>query len=659
MPNDPQYLGGVEQRPDLDRHLQSNIEGIHIIGAANGSPLLKTCVNEGVQVVRSLSRLMPPARQGEGVVDLIIVGAGPAGLAAALEARKRGYRFLILEQGRPLNTILNFPAGKHIYAEPPNLPGLGDLDLEDSSKEELLRRWSERTMDLEITRGANVTDVRKKGDRFLVRSEDGRAFEGRRLILAIGRMGNPRKLGVPGEDLPCTYTALLNPGKYRDQDILVVGGGNSAVEAAVALSASNRVTLVHRGDDFQRASRVNRSLLEQAASERGLRVILSAQVTEFRLGEASVQAGGNVITLKQDAAFVLVGADPPVAFLRRLGVRFEGQWGLARLPHLAWVFALVYSIYAIKGDHWPFHGIYSSLNAAGTDPGLLYGILYSALMSFFGLKALRRYREDPYQQKRYGSLIASQWLIYFLLPWGLYYVGYQHWWRTWGVTLTYPLGYYGLFEPAHQLFSGSALPWALATLAAFLVVIPIVSAFHGKRFCAWVCPCGGIADTVGDAWRHKAPRGVRARKVENSSTLVLAVTLLASIYLISGYRNYVAPQRVAHLYRFVVDFGLASVVAITLYPFLGGRIWCRFFCPLARWMELWGRWTGGNLAVVPNNECISCGECTRYCQMGIDVRAFAQREQPLSNRTTTCIFCGICVTVCPVDVLHVERDGKR
>ncbi|MBD3335693.1 MAG: 4Fe-4S dicluster domain-containing protein, partial [Candidatus Eisenbacteria bacterium] len=108
----------------------------------------------------------------------------------------------------------------------------------------------------------------------------------------------------------------------------------------------------------------------------------------------------------------------------------------------------------------------------------------------------------------------------------------------------------------------------------------------------------------------------------------------------------------------VVDLGLASVIGIGLYPFYGSRVWCRFFCPLAKWMELWGRWTKGRIKIVPNEECISCGECTRYCQMGIDVRAFAQREQPLSNATTSCIFCGICVTVCPVDVLRVERRGR-
>jgi polyferredoxin len=274
---------------------------------------------------------------------------------------------------------------------------------------------------------------------------------------------------------------------------------------------------------------------------------------------------------------------------------------------------------------------------------------------------LRKYRHDSYQEKRYRTLIASQWIIYFLLPWSLYYLGHAGWWRSWGVSLTYPLGYYGLWEPAEQLFAGTALPWAVATLVAFLVIMPIASVRHGKRFCAWVCPCGGMADTAGDFFRHKSPRGTGVRRLESIQTVLLVATVLCSAYFIYGYRVFGA-DTVGGLqagYKLVVDFGFASFVAIALYPTSGNRIWCRFGCPLAKWMELWGRWSGGRLAIVPNEECISCGECTRYCQMGIDVRSFAERERPLSNATTTCIFCGICVTVCPVDVLRVEyRAGS-
>ncbi len=657
-PKDPQYASGVEQRPELDRHFQAGTSGLHVIGGANGSPLLKTCINEGVEVIRSISRLMPPSRDAGTETEILIVGAGPAGLSAALEARRRGYRFEIVEQGRPLNTILNFPDGKQVYAEPAKLQTLGQLELEDALKEDLLERWSVQAGELDIHRAVNVREIRRRGSVFEVRAADGQVFTARRVILAIGRMGNPRKLGAPGEDLPCVYTALHNPGKYVGQGIVVVGGGNSAAEAALALSAQNRVTLVHRDDGLPRVSRANRTALERAQANGTLRVMLSANAKAFRDTEVDVSVDGEIETLKVDVAFVLIGADPPTAFLKRLGVTFEGQWRWSRLAPLAWVFALIYSLYAIKSGRWPYAGTYAQLMAWGADPSLLYGILYSGLMTFFGLRAARRYRHDSYQRKRYGTLISAQWLIYFILPWALYYAGHSDYWRWWGVTLTYPLGYYGLWDSANQLFAGTALPWALATLVAFLVVVPLVSAFHGKRFCAWVCPCGGLADTVGDAWRAKAPRGKTVRKLEGASTIILLLTVACSVFLISGYRALADPGTVKEVYRLMVDFGLASVIAITLYPFNGPRIWCRFFCPLAKWMELWGRWTGGRLAIVPNSECISCGECTRYCQMGIDVRAFAVREQRLSNRTTGCVFCGICVTVCPVDVLRVERRGS-
>jgi len=669
---DPQYANGVEHSPTLDKHLQTSVKGLHIVGAANGSPLLKTCINEGVQVIRSICRLMPPAPQADdttddgnlvdlnlvdlNLVDLVIVGAGPAGLSAALEAEQRGYTFTVLEQGRPLNTIANFPTGKHVYAEPATLRTLGALDLDDATKEELLTLWQPLADQVPITRGVNVAGVTGHLGDFTVADADGRSWRGRRVIIASGRMGNPRQLGVPGEDLPCVYTALLNPGKYRDQKIVVIGGGNSAAEAAVSLAPRNQVTIVHRDTGFPRVSRANRDALDTARQQHGLQVLLKAKPTAFAPGGVTVAVDGQDTELPRDVAFVLIGTDPPTAFLKRMGVTFDGQWGWRLLPKLLWVFALVYTLYGTKFGIWPFGDLYHHLHEIGLRPDLLYGVLYSVLLTGFGARALGKYGDDPYQQKRYTTLIASQWLIYFILPWALFYAGYSEWWRTWTVTLPFPLGYYGLWQPADELFSGTSLPWAVAAVVAFLVVMPIASIYHGKRFCSWVCPCGGLADTVGDQWRHKAPRGKGVRRWEHLQTVILVVTVLISIMLISGYRGFLDPGQVKNTYKTIVDITLASIVAITLYPFAGSRFWCRFACPLAKWMELWSRWTGGKLAIVPNDECISCGECTKYCQMGIDVRAFAQREQPLSNLTTSCVFCGICVTVCPVDVLEVKRQ---
>jgi len=680
---DPQYADGVELRPDLDRAFQTSIPGLHVVGAANGSPLLKTCINEGVEVVRCISRLMKPGGPSAGgrsaggpsaggrgaggrsdgeAVDLIIVGAGPTGLAAAHEARRRGFSAAVLEQGRPLNTILNFPEGKVIYAEPQQLRTFGDLEFVDTTKEELLATWQRLVEGADIHSPCNVADVRRRDGLLEVVTEEGRTFLGRRVILAVGRMGNPRCLGIPGEDGPGIYSSLLNPGKYRDKSLVVVGGGNSAAEAALALAQHNRVTLVYRGEALTRPSRVNRERIAEQEGRGKLTVLMKAKPAEFRPGEIIVEVAGERRSLRRDMAFVLIGADPPVGFLRRLGVRMEGQFSWSKALQFAWVFALVWAVYGVKFGQWPFAGTYRALHAAQIDPGLLYGVLYTALLTVFGIRALHKYRDDPYQVKRYRTLIAAQWLIYFILPWALFYAGHSEWWRSWGVSLTYPLGYYALWEPAETLFSGTSLGWAVAAAVGFLVVMPLASIRHGKRFCAWICPCGGMADTAGDFFRHKAPRGKGIRYLESGQTVILAATLILSFYFIYGYRVFGAgaADGLHAGYKLIVDFGFASMAAIALYPFSGNRIWCRFGCPLAKWMELWGRWSGGRLAIVPNDECISCGECTKYCQMGIDVRAFAERETALSNRTTECIFCGICVTVCPVDVLRVEyRDGKQ
>ena len=665
--SDHQYREGIELRPERGRHFETNVRGVHVIGAAAGSPLLKTCINEGVQAVRGLSRVLGRA-EGEAAkessaddrVDLVIVGAGPTGLAAALEAKKRGFSFVLLEKARALNTIRNFPDGKHVYAEPAGMRSLGDLWLDDALKEELLERWGAVAADLPIELGAEVSGIETSSGRIRVRTSDDRRFLGRRVLIAIGRMGNPRLLGVPGEELPCVYSALLNPGKYAQRDLVVVGGGNSAAEAALALKGGNRVTLVHRGDEFPRLSKVNRSLLLAAEGAGQIEILRKCGVSAFREGEIELNTEAGVDKRPMACAFVLIGSDPPTSFLKRLRVRFEGAWFGWRLVHLAWVFALVYAIYGTKNGLWPFGGVYGFMMHHQVDPAMLYGLAYSILMSVFGARALRKYKHDPYQVKRYGALVAFQWLIYFGLPWGLWYLfSYGEYWRAWGVVLPYPLGYYALWEPGGRLFSDSLLPWALASLLAFAILIPVSAVFHGKRFCSWMCPCGGLAETVGDAWRHKAPRGGGVRRIEVSSTIVFIITVLGSIYLISGYRGFVDPAAFKTSYKWVVDLGLASMVAITLYPFSGGRIWCRFFCPLAKWLELVGRWSGGKLAILANDECISCGECTRYCQMGIDVRSFAQRQVPLTNASTCCVFCGICVTVCPVDVLRLGRRDKQ
>ena len=292
---DHQYAEGVENRPELDRHFQTNIKGLHIVGSANGSPLLKTCVNEGVEVVRCISRLVKPESRDDPI-DLVIVGAGPAGLSAALEARKLGYSYLVLEKIRPLDTILNFPQGKHVYAEPASLATQGEMWLEDSVKEELLEKWGPAASSVKIELGVNVVEIQRSGDVFELRTQAGKVYRGRRVVLAVGRMGNPRRLKVPGEDLDCVYSKLLNPGKYQDQDLLVVGGGNSAAEAVLALMGNNRVTMIHRGYEFPRLSATNRSLLLATESEKKIRIHRKSKVLEFRKGETDLQVGASAET---------------------------------------------------------------------------------------------------------------------------------------------------------------------------------------------------------------------------------------------------------------------------------------------------------------------------------------------------------------------------
>ncbi|RME30494.1 MAG: FAD-binding protein, partial [Deltaproteobacteria bacterium] len=285
---DPQYVEGVEKSPRLDKHFQSDVRGLHVVGAAAGSPLLKTCINQGVEVMRAIARLEKPSGAvpgPDGPYDVVIVGAGPAGISAAMEAAKRGFSYVVLEKLRPFDTVHNFPEGKHVYAEPASMAVLGELWLEDSTKEQLLERWGAALSKLRLVTGAEVKKIAREGKHLSVELSSGRTVKAKRVVLAIGRMGNPRRLGVEGEDLPWVSYRLLNPAKVSGKRVVVFGGGNSAAEAALALLDRNEVTLVHRGADFPRLSKENRARLEKAEKEGRIRIVRQGRARAFRDGK--------------------------------------------------------------------------------------------------------------------------------------------------------------------------------------------------------------------------------------------------------------------------------------------------------------------------------------------------------------------------------------
>lgn len=733
------------RRPVLGKGNESNVKGLHVVGDLAGAPVIKLAMAQAVEVVEHVAAQPGMGGGGgDGVLDLLVVGAGAAGLNAALAAQEKGLSYLVLEKERIANTIENFPEGKWVYAEPDSQPARGKLWLDGARKEDLIARWHGIVEEnrLEVRTSEPLTGLRKEAGVFVATTPEGE-YRARRVILATGQRGNPRKLGVPGEEGARVYHRLYSPRKYRDEQVVVVGGGNSAVEAALTLAEANRVTLVHRGGDFPRLFKDNRRQLDRAVAEDRIELLLHAEVRELRSGEAvvAVDRGGHreETVLAMDHGFVLVGAELPVKFLKSLGIRLENEWhgrplvaaaltaatllglwflgaalggdapfgwslpswgslagGLAaaaavaalvagglRGDRWAWLgisFLVWYSVYGIKvggGEElWPYQGWgYGSLSFFERPWSFWYTVLYTSLMTVFGIAALKRWgleRRDRFQIWRYTSLLAFQWIFFFIVPeflfqWAVKYqwVGAQlaadpqfadQAWRSYGIVYAWPLFFYTWFYDPHQI-------WVVWGVVLTFLLIPLLVLFHGKRYCSWICGCGGLAETFGDRWRHLAPKGRASIRWEWMGTAVLllaaGITAVMLTRDVTGF--FTTADKGIHLYRILVDVWLVGILPVTLYPFLGGKVWCRYWCPLAKMMQwtskLFARLGLSRFHIVANDKCIACNECSRNCQVGIDVMSYALKQETLDNATSSCIGCGVCVTVCPMDTLSFSaRD---
>jgi thioredoxin reductase/polyferredoxin len=727
------------RRPALRAHRESNIPGLYVIGDLAGAPVIKLAMAQGVEVIEHIAAKPDARSQDANVYDVVVVGAGAAGLNAALAARDKGLRTLVLERGKIANTIEDFPEGKWVYAEPDSSPPKGKLWLDGARKEDLIQRWhqivTENHLDVRAEEGLKSLERQRDGG-FRLTSDKGE-YRARRVVLATGQRGNPRKLKAPGEDRETVYHRLYSPRHYKNEDILVVGGGNSAVEAALVLAEQNRVRLSYRGSEFSRLFKDNERKLNQAAAERRIEPILNSNVVEFREKEAVLEIGRGDrrerTTVPCDHAFVLIGAELPVQFLKSLGIRMENEWegslwraaGLAlatllglwflgghagtvagipfaaipaavgallaaaaaaallalgfRGDRYAWLglsFLAWYTVYGVKSpgagaEFWPYRDWgFRALSIFGRPATFWYTVMYTVLMTVFGIQALKRWgldRKDKFQIWRYISLLSFQWIFFFLIPeflfqWAIKYqwVGERlandpafagQAWRSYGIIYAWPLFFYTFFYDAHKI-------WVLWGVVLSFVLIPIFALFHGKRYCSWICGCGGLAETFGDRWRHLAPKGRASVRWEwmNLAILIFASAVTAAMLL----RDSIALFRQPALwgvdaYHFVADIWLVGILPVTLYPFLGGKVWCRYWCPLAKLMHLFSEaYTKLGLSrfrIVANDKCIACTECSRNCQVGIDVMSYALKQQPLDNATSSCIGCGICVSVCPMDVL--------
>ena len=736
--------GTVEKLPAVNPDGTTNVPGLYIVGDLTGVPLLKFSADGGARAVRQIARDLTPSRastptgsavgSADDPLDLVIIGAGVSGMSAALEAQKHGLRCELLEATEPFSTVVNFPARKPIYTYPSGMTPAGELQFREEvhPKETLVDDLHRQTLARGIRpRVARAERVVRRGGNLEVQLAEGGPLVARRVIVAIGRSGSFHKLNVPGEDQDKVFNRLHDPMDFAGQRCLVVGGGDSAVEAAIALAECGAtVTLSYRGAAFTRPKpdnldRLNRLLADPAADVaiepptrerdtpavddylgRGrrpgrLELALSTRVQEIRPHEVVLLgADGSERTIPNDAVFPMIGREAPLDFFRRSGVRINGEWRWSSVASLVGVLLFCVWLYHWKkggtilpvseffaARHWfPFNVTGDGwLAITLRQPGFYYSLAYSLLVAGFGVRRMKR-KPTGYIKWQTATLIAIQVvplfiLPYFVLPWmgtrGWFDGGVLGWladqlfprvsydygreyWRAFGLILAWPLFIWNVFSDQPLWL------WLGISFVQTFVIIPGIIYFWGKgAYCGWICSCGALAETLGDAHRHKMPHGPFWNRLNMAGQAILLFAFVILFVRVIGwlgvdagaqaYRWLLSEVPVLN-YAYSVDLVLAGIIGVGLYFHFSGRVWCRFFCPLAALMHVYHRFSRFRI-LVDKKRCISCNVCTSVCHQGIDVMNFANKGVPMAD--PQCVRCSACVQSCPTGVLWFGQVDRR
>jgi len=329
-------LGDLKSRrdiPQMDKWQQTSVPGLYVAGEVAGLALVKNAVTQAVKVVERVAQLATttPKPTVPGLVDLVIIGAGPAGLTAAAAAREKGLSHVVLEQEKDLGgTIFHYPRRKLVLVQSLDIPLFGRLKEAEYDKERLLEIFQElhRKGRLDIRFGEKVVGVERHDGVFSVASTSG-VTPARFAILALGRRGSPRKLGAAGEELPKVMYQLVDAEAYSAQKILVVGGGDSAVEAALGLARQrgNRVILSYRREKLVRIKQKNEDRIQALFAKGTVEAAFSSEVVEILPRSVRLKTAEVTREIPNDFVFVFAGGEPPFAFMKQIGVRFGGEKG--------------------------------------------------------------------------------------------------------------------------------------------------------------------------------------------------------------------------------------------------------------------------------------------------------------------------------------------
>jgi thioredoxin reductase (NADPH) len=330
---------GTEKRgvelPHVDKTFETNVPGIFIAGELGGMGLIRNAVEQGKQAVENIAGRID--RKIEADYDLIIVGAGPAGISASLAAKKHNLSALTLEQDSLGGTVYTFPRSKIVMTSPMDLPLYGKVKLFETSKSELLKLWNE-VLDknsIVIKEYSKVESIVYQTNKFVVDTAGKERITARKVLLTIGRRGTPRKLNVPGETSQKVAYRLLEPEQIENKKIVVVGGGDSAIESALLLADRNEVLLSYRGETFGRIKPGNNSKIKEAIDKKVIDVRFNTSIISIEEDKVEIanSQSGEVNQVKNDLVYIFAGGELPTQFLEKIGIKITKKFGEAVLKH--------------------------------------------------------------------------------------------------------------------------------------------------------------------------------------------------------------------------------------------------------------------------------------------------------------------------------------
>ncbi|MDR3653156.1 MAG: NAD(P)-binding domain-containing protein [Paludibacter sp.] len=330
---------GTEKRgvdlPELSPNFETSVKGIYVAGELGGMGLIKNAVSQGKEAVDNIAKTISKSTKAD--YDLIVVGAGPAGISAALTAKKHNLKTLTLEQDTLGGAISTFPRMKIVMTSPMDLPLFGKVKLHETSKTELLDLWNNALSKNSITikENSKVESITPHEGIFKIETIEGETYSCKAVLIAVGRRGTPRKLNVEGENSEKVAYRLLEPEEIKGKHILVVGGGDSAVESALLLAANNHVTISYRNNAFNRIKVKNNDKINAAIKSGLIDVKFNSNIVSITTDSVSYKTNDseNIMNIKNDLVYIFAGGELPTQFLKKAGIDIITKYGESILKH--------------------------------------------------------------------------------------------------------------------------------------------------------------------------------------------------------------------------------------------------------------------------------------------------------------------------------------